>query len=134
MKLIPLRIEDPDIPRLQEMMRESKYFSISDAYFSYVTGTEYVKFYKIVLDGETIGGVQCEDVDHVLCLAIIIESKYRRKGHAEQALKILLSQSNEIHTVKAHIEETNLASIALFEKLGFERTGEGTEYLLTKEH
>lgn len=42
MKLIPMRIEDPDIPRLQEMMRESKYFSISDAYFSYVTGTEYL--------------------------------------------------------------------------------------------
>lgn len=134
MKLIPLNIEDPDIPKLKEMMLESKYFSISDAYFAYVTGAENVSLYKIVLDGEMIGGLQCEDVDHVLYLAIIIASKYRRRGHAEQALKTLLCQSEEIHTVKAHIEETNLASIALFEKLGFERTGAGTEYLLTKEH
>lgn len=31
MKLILLNIDDPDIPKLKEMMLESKYFSISDS-------------------------------------------------------------------------------------------------------
>lgn len=123
-ELIPLKHGDSDLDALIGIHQEpsvSRFISISENYYSYVTKTEGVCYYKIITDGILTGGIHCEINGKTLFLSVCIDEKYRRHGIAEESLKKLLSiLPNVVKTIEVSIEEANIPSIRLFQKLGFQ--------------
>ncbi|MBQ9553364.1 MAG: GNAT family N-acetyltransferase [Clostridia bacterium] len=134
MELAPLSSGDRDIPKLIEIHRDSavaKYISLSENYFEYVTGTKGVVYYKIIEDGETVGGIHGEFSGDTLYLSICVAADHRRRGIAETALRQLFTLAvDQVNTVEVSIDETNAPSIRLFQKMGFVPIGKEDELLL----
>lgn len=126
--LVPLAKDDPEIGIVKEMHEEptvSKYVSVSEDYFDYVTNTENVVYFKIKLQGELVGGIHTEISDTVLYLSICIQPWYRKRGVATSALKQLIPLlPHTVENIQVSIDETNFPSIRLFERLGFTRAGQ----------
>ncbi len=123
-KIVPLKQNDPDLDDLIQIHNEpsvSRYISISDNYFNYVTETEGVCYYKIMADGILAGGIHSEIHGKTMYLSVCVAEKHRRFGIAEQSLNKLFSiLSTAVKTTEVSIEETNIPSIRLFQKLGFQ--------------
>lgn len=108
----------------------AKYISISDNYFDYVTGSEGVAYYKIVADGELTGGIHCEFNGGIMYLSICVKEEYQRHGIAEAALrKLFFTLPNEVHMIEVSIDETNIKSQLLFQKLGFTKYSKDDELI-----
>lgn len=133
-KLVPVKQDDPDLDDLIRIHNEpsvSKYISISDNYYNYVTETENVCYYKIMVDGILAGGIHSEIHSKTMYLSVCIDEKYRRLGLAEKSLKKIISRiPSAVKTIDVSIEETNISSIRLFQKLGF-RFAEQNNELIT---
>ena len=133
-ELIPLERSDPDLPRLKELHQEesiARYIHISEHYFSYLTETDGVLYYKIKSGPLLLGGIQCEIMDDTLFLSICVGEDHRRRGIAFAALKAMASGLPEgIRRIEAAVDAENTPSLRLFEKLGFRRSG-WAEGLLT---
>ncbi len=133
-ELIPLEWSDPDLPRLKELHQEesiARYIHISEYYFSYLTETDGVLYYKIKSGPLLLGGIQCEIMDDTLFLSICVGEDHRRRGIAFAALKALAGGLPEgIRRIEAAVDAENTPSLRLFEKLGFRRSG-WAEGLLT---
>lgn len=59
-------------------------------------------------------------------IGVIIAEEFRLKGYGTRAIELIISHGKTflgLHQVYAEIPEFNEASIRLFEKCGFERTG-----------
>jgi len=135
--LIPLVKNDLEISIVKKMHDEptiSKYISISDNYFDYVTGTEHVAYFKIKFHNEFIGGIHTEISGTVLYLSICIQPQYRKKGFATAACKKYIQLTpHTVEKIQVSIDETNIPSVRLFENLGFTkagRDGELVDYIL----
>ncbi len=66
---------------------------------------------------------------------VIFSDKQKRKGYATEALKLLIKYSFsflDLHQLYAGIIEDNLASLKLFEKQGFLKTGEKKDWIFSK--
>ena len=67
------------------------------------------------------------DPQHARCgLGIYINDKFQRNGFAEESITLIISYAFKILHLKqifVHVAQSNTASIALFEKLGFEKNG-----------
>ena len=132
-ELIPLHSKDKDIKdlmRIHASQSVAKYISISDNYFDYVTNTNGVIYYKILWNGILVGGIHCEYVNRKLFISICIDEKYHRHGIAEVALNKLLDNANNVDTVEVSIDETNMSSLLLFQKLGFSQIGKEDELII----
>jgi len=123
LEIVALKTNDNDLTKLAMIHKEpsiSRFISISDNYFEYVTNTDGVTYYKIIFNDVLVGGLQTEIKDKSMCLCICVDEKYRRKRIAETALKQLIEKHNtDIKDITVYIDNTNLDSIALFTKLGF---------------
>ena len=123
-ELVPLKCSDSDLDTLIGIHQEpsvSRFISISDDYFNYVTETEGVCYYKIMTDGVLTGGIHSEINDKTIYLSVCIDEKYRRLGIAEESLKKLFSiLPSVVNTIEVSIEEANIPSVRLFQKLGFQ--------------
>ena len=98
----------------------SRFISISDNYFNYVTETESVNYYKIIANGVLVGGIHCEMDGELMYLSICIDEKYRRHGIAETALTQLFNiLPNNLKKIEVSIDEANKPSLSLFKKIGF---------------
>lgn len=91
-----------------------------------------------LLKGSAVGTIELFDFDPYHSRAgvgiMIYEQEQRRKGVAGAALELLIAYAeNElgITHLYASIAANNQASLALFEKLGFERTGTRKKWLRT---
>ncbi len=86
---------------------------------------------------KSIGTIDLFDFDPMNLRAgigIMVREEFREKGHAREALEILIRYAFEVlqlHQLYCHISSENLGSIGLFEKLGFIRCGERKEWLNT---
>lgn len=97
-----------------------RYISVAPNYFDYVTGTADVVYYKILSDGVPVGGVHLETDGETCYLAVCVAEGYRRRGIAGSALRLAESLlPEEVKTLEVSIDETNLPSLSLFEKLGY---------------
>lgn len=68
-------------------------------------------------------------------VGILIDTKYRNKGYASQALRIINEYVFDflgLHQLYAHILESNKTSIHLFENAGYRKTGTLTDWVQTK--
>ncbi|MBR0143283.1 MAG: GNAT family N-acetyltransferase [Clostridia bacterium] len=132
-ELVPLKQVDPDLDDLIQIYNEpsvSRYISISDNYFRYVTETESVCFYKITTDGILAGGIHSEIHSKTMYLSLCVDEKLRRLGIAEKSLKKIFSMiPSAVKTIEVSIEETNLPSVRLFQKLGFQFTKQDNELI-----
>ena len=75
-------------------------------------------------EGERLGCIDLAEYDgrKAFVSILIFDSYNRRKGFAENALRLAISyaESLGLHTLYANIFPENLPSISLFKKLGFE--------------
>ena len=124
-QLIPLTKNDPELEEMRRIHTKpsvSETVPISDSYFGYVTSARGVVYYKVRAGNTLIGGIHSETIGTTLWLSIFIDEPYRQCGYGEQALKTLFSSlPHAVKTIESRIQETNTASIHLFEKLGFLR-------------
>lgn len=79
--------------------------------------------------GDTVGIIDLFDFDpqHLRCgLGIYVHASFRKNGHALECIELIKQYCFNILFLKqvyAHVNSTNDASLALFEKTGFEKCG-----------
>ncbi len=116
--------EDADIPELLRIYHQpqvSHFISIGDNYFQYVTGTENVYFYKVYDSENLIGAIHLEKCKDTLYMDILILPEFQKKGFATRVIRDI---QNDIFAlgykrIEISIDESNIASIKLFENAGF---------------
>ena len=93
-ELVRLKHGDSDLDELIRIHQEpsvSRFLSTSDNYFKYVTGTEGVDYYKIIVDGILVGGIHSEIDSNTVSLSICVDEKHRCLGIAEKSLQKFFS-------------------------------------------
>ena len=119
-----VHIEDKDVFLIKEIHLKpeiKKYISISDNYFSYVTNTENVYFYKVYMDKALVGTIHLEKHDNILYMDILIFPEFQNSG---LGTKVIIDVKNDIFNldfkkIEVSIVESNIPSLRLFEKLSF---------------
>lgn len=65
-------------------------------------------------------------IHHRAGVGLVTDRQHQRQGYGQEALQLLMDYAFtflQLHSLYAHIAVKNTASIALFEKAGFERSG-----------
>jgi diamine N-acetyltransferase len=146
-----LEPEDIDLLYQWENDRESWHLSNTLTPFSRFALEQYVmaadqdiftaKQLRLMIDKneadgkECIGAIDLFDFDPVnkrAGIGILISKKERNKGFASEALKSLIQycfNTLELHQLFCNIETTNASSLKLFQKQGFEITGNKKEWI-----
>ncbi len=131
-----------DLVFLEQIENNFDYWELSDTTepFSRELLVEYIKasdksieevhqqrFVIVISDETAVGFIDLFDFNYLHSRAgvgIIIEKKYRGRGFASEALKLICDYAKsklKLHQLYANIVEDNNESIALFEKMGFEQ-------------
>jgi len=138
-------IEPEDLSLLYKWENNSKWWHVGDTinpYSKYILQEYIVNSDKTIYDnkqlrlmielkssGETIGMIDLFDYEHHhrrVGVGILIDPAFQHQGFAFQAFQLVIPYCVnflDIHTLYAHVLPENNHSIALFEKLGFEKTG-----------
>lgn len=117
---------DKDIPYLTSVFKLpeiSRYISIDEQnYWHYVTSSENVYFFKVYDDESLVATTHCEVVDRVLYMDIMVIPEQQGKGIATTVLKDIQLGNlvSGFDRIEVAIDENNVASIRLFEKMGFD--------------
>lgn len=135
-KLIYKRLvskNDADISLLTEIYKSpeiSRYLSIGDNYFDYVTNTENVYYYKIY-DGVMIGSLHIEQYSDVLSMALLIFPKFQKSGYGTQIVKDIQEDifNLKYDKISVSVDKKNVASLSLFKRSGFTATAEEQELI-----
>lgn len=84
-------------------------------------------FFIIEQAGSSAGTVRADPIkDGVFEISIIVDSNYRGRGIAEQAINLVLQRLKERYPnseIRAEVHKDNLTSIYLFKKLKFKEFG-----------
>lgn len=115
---------DPDIPQLMETLRLpeiARYISIDEGNFwNYITTNPAVSYFKAYRDGKLVGALDCELQGKKLYLSVMVLPEYQKQGLGTQMLQDLLSGNLlTFETAEVYIDEDNIPSVKLFEKMGF---------------
>ncbi len=102
-----------------------------EKFWSYVTETENVYFYKVYNEVELVGTVQCEVYDGILYLAVVVFPEYQNNGIGTDIVKYIKDGKTglEFKEIQVSIDEENTASMTLFQKAGFIRIGQEDELI-----
>ena len=116
--------DDVDISQLlkiYQMPNISQFLSISDNYFHYVTNTENVYLYKVYENEKLIGTIHLEKCTNLLYMGILIFPEFQRMGFATRVIKDIQNDIFKLNykRIEISIDESNIASIKLFEKAEF---------------
>ncbi|MBQ9121612.1 MAG: GNAT family N-acetyltransferase [Clostridia bacterium] len=126
---------DIDIPRLSSILdlpEISRYISIDKtSYWHYVSSTENVYYFKAYEGGNLVGAIHCEVAGTVLYMDIMVFPEHQQKGVGTTILRDVQSGILPLpfDRIEVSIDETNLASIKLFEKAGFRFVSKEDELL-----
>ena len=125
---------DIDVSKLIKIYRLpeiSRFISISENYFNYVTNTENVYFYKILHNKTLVGAIHLEKRGDVLYMDILILPEFQRTGLGTLVIKDIQNDvfGLRFHRIEISIDEKNIASIKLFEKAGFEFSSKEDELI-----
>ena len=116
---------DADIPVIMleySLPAASGYISIDKQnYFKYVTENENVFFFKVFRDGELVGTTHLELSSKTLYMDIVIFPTHQRQGIGRQILEDIQcgKVGIDFDEIEISIDESNLPSRRLFEKMGF---------------
>ena len=116
--------DDSDISHLLDIYQQpaiSRFLSISNNYFHYVTNTENVYFYKVYASEKLIGTIHLEKCEDLLYMDILIFPEYQRMGFATSVVADVKNDAFglKFKRIEIAIDESNAASIKLFERVGF---------------
>ena len=125
---------DADISQLLEIYNFpiiSQFISIGDNYSHYVTSSENVYFYKVYESEKLIGAIHLEKNEHLLYMDILIFPKFQRMGFGTKVLKDILNDTFRLgyDRIEVSIDNSNLASVKLFENAGFSFVSQDDELL-----
>ena len=126
---------DGDIPYLSlvlEMPEISRYISVDKANFwRYVTSTKNVFYYKVYDEDALVGAVQLELSGVVLYMDIMVIPEFQRQGIGTSVIRDIQSGVLPLsfERIEISIDERNIASIKLFENMGFEFISHDDELL-----
>ena len=121
-------LKDTDIPILLEIhsLPEIKCFIDINTkkYFKYVTKSNNVFYYKIFDEDTLIGSIHCELSGKTMYISLLIFPEYQNKGYGTKTLREVINGSFllDFETIEVSINNDNLPSLHLFEKVGFIRT------------
>lgn len=126
---------DKDTPYLTSVFKLpeiSRYISIDEQnYWRYVTSSDNVYFFKIYDDESLVATTHCEVVDRVLYMDIMVIPEQQGKGIATTVLKDIQLGNlvSGFDRIEVAIDENNVSSIRLFEKMGFDFVSKEDELL-----
>lgn len=116
---------DSDIPKLISIFKlpdVERYYAIDfENYFSYVTETPDVFFYKAYEGNTLIGAFHIEKSESTLYLSIVVFPEFQKMGKASAIVEDIKKNifNSEYRKIEAVINDDNIASLKLFEKQGF---------------
>ena len=116
--------DDSNIPHLLQIYQQpnvSQFISISDSYFHYVTNTPNVYFYKVNENEKLIGAIHLEKNENLLYMDILIFPEFQKMGFATRVIKDIQNDIFGLNydRIEISIDESNIASLKLFENAGF---------------
>jgi len=146
-------LEPSDIEVLYRLENDPQTWSVSDtlAPFSKHVLEQYlqnahldiftVKQFRFMIvensSNQAVGTIDLFDFDPYhqrIAVGVLIDSVFRHKGYASEALSLLEDYCFnilQVHQIYAHIAKENSESVSLFEKHQFERTGVKKEWRKT---
>ena len=115
---------DSDIPVLNPihlLPEVSKFISISENYWNYVTSEENVPYYKIFSENTLVGTVHTEFDVNTLYLSVLVFPEHQNKGYGTAVIRDVKSGvlPHKFNRIEISVATDNTASIRLFEKCGF---------------
>ena len=116
---------DSDIPKLISIFKlpdVERYYAIDiENYFSYVTETPDVFFYKAYEGNTLIGAFHIEKSESTLYLSIVVFPEFQKKGKASEIVEDIKNNifNLEYCKIEVVINDDNIASLKLFEKQDF---------------
>ena len=126
---------DKDIPYLHSIYMSpeiSRYISIDEVhYWHYVTATENVFYYKIYQGDCLVAAVHCELSDKTLYMDLVVIPKYQKKGIGTMIIRDIITGKlqPDFERIEVSIDESNIPSIRLFEKMQFRYVSKEDELL-----
>ena len=126
--------DDSNIPHLLQIYQQpnvSQFISISDSYFHYVTNTPNVYFYKVYEKEKLIGAIHLEKNENLLYMDILIFPEFQKMGFATMVIKDIQNDIFGLNydRIEISIDESNIASLKLFENAGFTFVSKEAELL-----
>ena len=126
--------DDTDIPELitiYQLPEIAQYISIGDDYFRYVTNNEDVYFYKVYENNKLIGSTHLERQGTLLFMDILVFPEFQRAGFGTKIVKDIQNDifGLDFDRIEISIDETNIASLKLFENSGFVYTSKENELI-----
>jgi len=116
---------DADIPWLASVFKLpeiSRYISIDEQnYWKYVTTSENVYFFKVYENDALVATTHIEVAERILYLDIMVIPEQQGKGIATNVLRDVQAGYlvSGFDRIEVSIDESNTASLRLFEKMGF---------------
>lgn len=126
---------DKDIPYLTSAFKLpeiSRYISIDEQnYWKYVTTSENVHFFKVYEKNVLVATAHLELAEEILYMDVMVIPEYQGKGIATIVLDDIQSGNliSGFDRIEVAIDENNVASIRLFEKMGFDFASKEDELL-----
>ena len=126
--------DDSNIPHLLQIYQQpnvSQFISISDSYFHYVTNTPNVYFYKVYEKEKLIGAIHLEKNENLLYMDVLIFPEFQKMGFATRVIKDIQNDIFGLNydRIEISIDESNIASLKLFENAGFTFVSKEAELL-----
>ena len=100
----------------------SKYISIDEVnYWHYITTTANVFYYKIYKGDCLVAAVHCELSDKTLYMDLVVIPKYQKDGIGTMIIRDIITRKLQLdfERIEVSIDESNIPSIRLFEKMQF---------------
>lgn len=122
--------EDEDLGIIKEGYSNplvERFISIdNENYWSYVTKSENVYFYKLYNEDSPVGTVHCEVYDGVLYLSVVVFIQYQNRKIGSDAIKCVIEGITglDFKEIQVSVDEKNTASMRLFQNAGFIKIGQ----------
>ena len=117
--------DDEDIPTILSVYKQpsiSRFISIDEEnYWKYITSTDNVYFYKIYKDDILVATIHLESDNGALYMSVVVFPEYQKQGIATAILKDIQSGKTglDFDKIQVSIDDKNIASLKLFESVGF---------------
>ena len=125
---------DNDVLKIKEVLllpEVSRFVSISESYFKYVTSTAGVYFYKVYMKDTLVATTHLEISGSVLYMDVVVFPEYQGKGIGKSIIKDVQNDvfGLQYDVIEVAIDESNLASLRAFEHSGFRLASKDGELL-----
>ena len=111
--VICAEMDHPDVARFLNYDKEH--------YWSYVTTSTNVYYYKVYCNDRLIGSIHLEIENSTMYMSILVFKNDRNQGLGKRIIDDLLSGEIPIQyeRIEVFVDSTNCASVRLFEQCGF---------------